>query len=86
MGTEALRSWEGEGAYGIRNRELESVPPVRVYKGLTFRNCGLGARERIVWGADGSLTCLFTLRHLGAQPQPSPAFQGPQPVVPTPTP
>ena len=50
VGTEAMRSWEGEE--GDRKQEPggELAPPVRVYKGLTFRNCGLGARERTVQG------------------------------------
>lgn len=77
----------GRRAHGSRNGEGEPEPPVPVYKGLTFRNCGLGARERTVrGGGNGSITDLFTLGHLGAQPHHRPAFQGPHSVAPTPTP
>lgn len=80
-GTEAKRSWEGEE--DARKQE-QPAPPVLVHKGLTFRNCGLGAADDSARRADGSLTFLFFLGHMGAQPHPSPVFQGPHPVVPTP--
>ena len=49
VGTEAMGSWEGEEGARKRERGGELAPPVRVYKGLTLRNCGLGACERTVW-------------------------------------
>ena len=50
MGTAAMGSWEGEEGARKQERGGELAPPVRVYKGLTFRNCGLGASERTVQG------------------------------------
>lgn len=43
MGTEAKRSREGEE--DTRKQE-QPVPPVLLHKGLTFRNCALGAAGR----------------------------------------
>ena len=51
----------GRRAHGSRNGEGEPEPPVPVYKGLTFRNCGLGARERTVRGGGTGPLQIYSL-------------------------
>lgn len=57
-------------------------------KGLTFRNCGLGAGWRIVPGGRTvrSVTPLFIREQLEVNPTSRLAFGGAHPVAPTPTP
>lgn len=75
-----MKSWEVEEGAWKQERGAGTHAPCTGLQGVNFPELRAGGPQEDNawwgWGADGSLTYVFTLRHLGCNQGSSPAFQG----------
>lgn len=81
-----MRSWEGEKGTWKQERGVGALASCTNLQGVNFPELRAGGPRQDSGGgggeADGSLTCLFILGHLGCHPTPARSSK----VVPNPTP